>query len=117
MQFGLETRIWGTQYFIGIEVARSKEGFVISQTKYSLDILEDCCVTACRPSNFPMEQNIKLKKNDVSPEVDVARDITSVGRLIYLTVTCTGITVAVNQLSQFQSNPRKSHLVAAHRVL
>lgn len=105
------------KYFLDIEVAHSKEGFVISQRKYTLDILEDCGMTACKPSNFPMEKNLKLRKDDDSEEVNATHYRRLVGRLLYLTVTRPGITFAVNQLSQFLCNPWKTHLDKLHRVL
>ncbi|XP_042754367.1 secreted RxLR effector protein 161-like [Lactuca sativa] len=64
-----------------------------------------------------MEQHLKLTKNDDSPEVDASQYRRLVGRLLYLTVTRLDISFSVNQLSQFLSNPRQSHMNAAMRVL
>lgn len=105
------------KYFLGIEVARSEEGIVISQRKYTLDILESCGIEGCRPSNFPMEQNLQLRNNEDSPLVDASKYRRLVGRLLYLTVTRPDIAFSVNQLSQFLCTPRKTHMDAAVRVL
>lgn len=70
-----------------------------------------------RPSSFPMDQNVKLLRDDNTPEVDASLYRRLVGRLLYLTVTRPDITFAVNLLSQFLSCPRQSHLDAAYRVL
>lgn len=48
------------EYFLGIEVERSEEGLVLSQRKYTLDILGESGLHGCRPSDFPIEQNHKL---------------------------------------------------------
>jgi len=48
------------KYFIGIEVAQSKEGIVVSQRKYALDILEEAGNTNCRPVDGPMDSNKKI---------------------------------------------------------
>ncbi|CAL1397449.1 unnamed protein product [Linum trigynum] len=107
------------KYFLGIEVARSPEGVVLSQRKYALDILTDAGVTGARPSRFPMEQNHDLTRP--RPTDDAAVDASSyrrlVGRLLYLTVTRPDITYAVNILSQFVHSPGPEHVTAAHRVL
>lgn len=60
------------KYFLGKEVTWLSEGFVISQRKYTLDILKDCGIQGSRPNAFPKEQNMKLHKVDDNPEVDVA---------------------------------------------
>ncbi|XP_071687565.1 uncharacterized mitochondrial protein AtMg00810-like [Rutidosis leptorrhynchoides] len=105
------------KYLIGIEVARSPGGFVISQRKYTLDILEDCGMQRCRPSKFPMEQNLCLTKDDDSKEVDAAKYRRLVGRLLYLTVPRPDIAYSVNQLSQFLNCPRQVHMDVVHRVI
>ncbi|KAK2991417.1 hypothetical protein RJ640_019063 [Escallonia rubra] len=51
------------KYFLGIEVARSSRGLYLCQRKYTLDILDDCGLTGARPSEFPMEQNLKLSNS------------------------------------------------------
>lgn len=105
------------KYFLGIEVARSSEGFVLSQRKYTLDILEESGLQGSRPSYSPMEQNLKLQKDDDSPLANATQYRRLIGRLLYLTVTRPDIVYSVNQLSQFLSNPHQSHFDAAIRIL
>ncbi|KAJ0827232.1 putative RNA-directed DNA polymerase [Helianthus annuus] len=105
------------KYFLGIEVARTKEGLVLSQRKYTLDILEDSGMMGCRPSGFPMEQNLKLDKGEEEEKVDVVKYRRLVGRLLYLQATRPDITYSVNVLSQFVADPRKNHMDAATRGL
>ena len=37
-------------YFLGIEVARSKKGIVVTQSKYIVDLLEEIGMSGCKPS-------------------------------------------------------------------
>jgi len=56
-------RVGRLRYFIGIEVAQSQEGIVISQRKYVLDILEETRMLDCKPVDTPMDRNVKLLLN------------------------------------------------------
>ena len=47
------------KYFLGIEVAQSRSGIVISQRKYALDILEETRMMGCRLIDTPMDPNVK----------------------------------------------------------
>lgn len=105
------------KFFLGIEVAHTKKGMVLSQRKYTLDILEDTGMMGCHPSSFPMEQNLKLDKRSNEARVDENQYRRLVGRLIYLQATRPDITYAVNILSQFVGDPRVSYLEATNRVL
>ncbi|XP_021986404.1 secreted RxLR effector protein 161-like [Helianthus annuus] len=105
------------KYFLGIEVAKTNEGMVLSQRKYTLDILEDVGVPGCRPSSFPMEQNLKLDMCDKEPRVDANQYRRLTGRLLYFQATRPDIAYAVNILSQFVNDPRQTHMEAATRVL
>lgn len=87
------------KYFIGIEVAKTSSGLVLSQRKYTLDILEDCGMEGCRPSSFPIEQNIKLAMDDKDPKVDATHYRRLIGRLLYLQATRPDIAYSVNILS------------------
>ncbi|KAJ9556664.1 hypothetical protein OSB04_011278 [Centaurea solstitialis] len=105
------------KYFIGIEVAKTSSGLVLSQRKYALDILEDCGMEGCRPSPFPIEQNIKLVMDDKEPKVDASHYRRLIGRLLYLQATRPDIAYSVNPLSQFVSDPRQNHMDALSRIL
>ena len=48
------------KYFLSIEVAQSNSGVVISQRKYTLDILTDTSMLDCKPVDTPMDLNVKL---------------------------------------------------------
>ncbi|XP_023765083.1 uncharacterized mitochondrial protein AtMg00810-like [Lactuca sativa] len=104
-------------YFLGIEVSRTKEGLVLSQRKYTLDILEYAGMLGCKPCKFPMEQNLKLDKGDKEEHVDPNTYRRLVGRLLYLQATRPDITYSVNVQSQFVSDPRTNHWHATMRVL
>ena len=47
------------QYFLGIEMSRSKKGIFLSQRKYVLDILFEAGLSECRDVT-PMKTNAKL---------------------------------------------------------
>ena len=54
------------KYFLGIEVTRSNSGVVISQRKYTLDILIDTGMLDCMSVDTPMDPNVKLGQGRAS---------------------------------------------------
>ncbi|XP_073220698.1 uncharacterized protein [Cicer arietinum] len=47
------------RYFLDIEVAQSKDGLVISQRKYAMDIFEETCLLNAKSVDTPMDPNVK----------------------------------------------------------
>ncbi|GJR54518.1 uncharacterized mitochondrial protein-like protein [Tanacetum coccineum] len=105
------------KYFLGIEVAKTSDGLVLSHRKYTLDILKDSGKLGCKPSSFPIEQGLKLDKGENEPSIDASPYRRLIGWLLYLQATRPDITYSVNVLSQFVADPRNNHLEAANRVL
>jgi hypothetical protein len=105
------------KYFLGLEVARSKAGIVISQRKYTLEIIDDVGFLGAKPVDFPMEQNLRLTNDQCEILNDASHYRRLVGRLIYLIITRPDIMYSVNILSQFMHAPRKPHWDAALRVI
>lgn len=105
------------KYFLGMEVARSKKGIVVSQQKYILDLLKETGMMGCRPAETPIDPNRKLGGEDKGDPVDTARYQRLVGRLIYLSHTRPDIAFAVSLVSQFMHSPHEEHLEAVYRIL
>ena len=89
------------KYFLGIEIAQSKFGVVMSQRKYVLDILEETGMLKCKPGDTFMDPNVKLVPGQGEPLQDPRRYRRLVGRLNYLTITRSDISFPVSVVSQF----------------
>ncbi|XP_019418568.1 PREDICTED: uncharacterized protein LOC109329353 [Lupinus angustifolius] len=105
------------KFFLGMEVARSKDGICLYQRKYTLDLLQDTGYLGSKPVSTLMDYNSKIH----SQSGELLQDITSyrrlMGRLLYLTHTRSCITFVVSSLSQYLTNPTDLHFKAATRVL
>lgn len=107
------------KYFLGIEVARSAQGFYLNQRKYALDLLCDTGLTTAKPSVIPLEQNHHLIDNASSllSPTDASSYRQLIGRLIYLTITRPVLSYTVHILSQFMNSPRVDHMQAIFKAL
>ena len=53
-------KTWGNSYFLEIEVVQSNSDVVISQRKYTLNILEETGMLDYKLVDIPMDLNVKL---------------------------------------------------------
>ena len=60
----------GLKYFMGIEVARSKQGIFLSQRKYILDLLAETGMLECKPADTPIAQNERMSIQDNQTPTD-----------------------------------------------
>ena len=75
------------KYFLGNEVVQSNSGVVISQRKYTFEILTDTGMLECKPVDTPMDPNVKLVPDQGELLRDLGRYRGLVGKLNYLTIT------------------------------
>ena len=105
------------RFFLGIEVAQSRDGLVISQRKYAMDILEETCLLNAKPTDTPMNSSFKLLYNQEEPLSDSRRYRRLVEKLNYLIVTSPYISFAVSVVSQFLNSPCQEHMDVVIRIL
>jgi len=104
------------RYFLGIEIARSSKGIVLSQRKYVLDLLTETGMLGCRSIASLIDRNHKLCA-EAGDSVDKEIYQRLVGRLIYLCHTRPDISYAVSVVSRYMHDPRQGHLEAVYRIL
>ncbi|KAL6323033.1 hypothetical protein AAG906_023651 [Vitis piasezkii] len=105
------------KYFLGIEIAQSSSGVVLSQRKYALDILEETGMLDCKPVDTLMDPNVKLIPGQGEPLGDPGRYRRLVGKLSYLTITRPDIYFPVSIVSQLLQSPCDCHWDVVIRIL
>ncbi|KAL2225518.1 UNVERIFIED_CONTAM: Retrovirus-related Pol polyprotein from transposon RE1 [Sesamum indicum] len=101
------------QYFLGLELFRSQRGLVVSQNKYTQDIVRDVGLSGGRPALTPLPPGLKFSSQPTKPLKDISRYRRLIGRLLYLGFTRPDICFAT--LSQFVQEPCEEHWLAATR--
>ena len=98
-------------------MAQSNSGVVISQRKYTLDILADIGMFNCTLVDTPIDPNVKLVPGQEELLRDPRRYRRLVGKLNYLTTTRPNISFPMSVVSQSLKSPCDSHWDAAIRIL
>ena len=104
-------------YCLGLEVWRESGKTLITQSKYTKEIVRKFNMSEFKAMSTPLEHNAKLYNEDGSKDVDDTLYRQLLGSLNYLTTTRPDIAYPVNILSQFMAKPSKSHWKATKKVL
>jgi len=84
------------KYFLGIEVAYSRQGIFISQRKYILDLIKETGKLGCKTTEVPIEQNHRIRNDEENLKVEKTQYQRLVRKIIYLSHTRPYITYAVS---------------------
>jgi protein associated with RNAse G/E len=90
---------------------------MLSQGKYTVDILKRFRMMDCKYMTMSMTTNLKLFGDMTSERVDATLYRQIIGSLMYLMNMRPAICFAVNTLSQYMVDPRQVHLIATKHVL
>ena len=103
-------------HFIGMDFPITQGCVKMNQNKYIGRVLERFDMSNCKPRATPCKLKMDLSNN--SDPVDSRKYREIIGSLIYL-MTCArpDLSYAVGKLSQYLSEPRQQHWVAAKYIL
>ena len=104
-------------YFLGLEVSSSGDGYYVTQAKYTSDLISRASIIDSKIVDTLVEYKCRLNSYDGELLSDATLYRRLVGSLIYLTVTRPDISYAVHVVSQFMASPRSSHYVVVLRIL
>lgn len=103
-------------FFLGIQIHQSEKVIDISQHKYIQGILLECNLMNAKSYDTSFPTAYKISKTDGVPLSNPSKYRRLIGQLLYLTVTRPDITFAIQQLSQFMSQPTGQHWKLGLRV-
>ncbi|KAL8145624.1 hypothetical protein AgCh_003680 [Apium graveolens] len=104
-------------YFLGLEIGYLTDGIVVTQHKFTKELLSDCGLDLHKRVVTPLPVTLKLSTDSgtLFPDPELYRSL--VGKLNFLTHTRPDLSFAVQTLSQFMHFPRSTHFEALHHTL
>ena len=104
-------------YFLGMEVWQNADGIYLGQGKYVVEILKRFRMMGCKVVTTPVASNPKPLSDASSESIHAMMYRQMIGSLMYLVNTRPNMCFAVNTLSQFLTDPKHVHLIAAKNIL
>lgn len=103
-------------YFVRMEVLYKKDGLIISQRKFVLDMLKTYNISNMSSCTSPLDPIVKLHAKETSlSDPTFYRKL--IGQLNFLTNIRMDISYSVQHLNQFMQDPREPHLKATYHLL
>lgn len=106
-------------YFLGIEASHdfASNILLLTQNKYSLELLTKFHMVDCKPCKSPVAQGKRISLYDGTLLEDPAHYRSLVGGLQYLTLTRLDVSFVVNYVAQFMHQLTNIHLQLGKRIL
>ena len=106
-------------FFLGIEVKKNKDGLILTQEKYAMDLLARVGMKNCKPAPTPLSPTEPLSLHEGTPlgPEDSTQYRRIVGALQYLTLTRPDLSFSTNKVCRYLHAPTTAHWTAAKRIL
>ncbi|KAF3646735.1 hypothetical protein FXO37_20309 [Capsicum annuum] len=105
-------RLVGALNFKGMEVLKEEQGIILSQRKYTLDLLNEFDVSHLPPAPSPMNPTVKFLGKSTSHMSDPSLYRHLIGKINYLTHTRPDLCFVVLTLSYYMQQPSLYHYKA-----
>ncbi|XP_026383274.1 uncharacterized protein LOC113278729 [Papaver somniferum] len=104
-------------YFLGLEAVRSENSIMLSENKYTMELLSKAHMLDCNPCSTPVSKGprVSIKEGVLLPNATEYRTI--VGMLQYLCLTRPDICFDVNYASKYMHSPTDIHLLLVKSIL
>ena len=113
------TDLGTAEWLLGLQISYHSEGIYLSQQPYIEKVLKRFNMLESRPVSTPLDKGTKLRKGTLDQQIDNPEHYQSIiGSLMYaVTGTRPDLAHTISLLSQFNSCPNESHLVAVKHTL